>query len=671
MMNAGRYGELEATLREVIREHPLHGLAWKALGVTLRMQGKEALAALQTAVNLLPADAEAQRNLGHARFDLGQLEEAVHSYQLALQIKPDMADLHNDLGNALRGLGRFDVAAASYARALESDPAHVRACMGLGNALLHLGRFEAAVAAYRRTLAIDPDRGEAYSNLGNALRGLGQLDEAVASYRQALAMNPKFAVAYSNLGDTLRDLGRLEEAVLSSRRALAIDPDLAAAHNGLGNALLDLRQLELAAASHRRAIELNPGFTAAHINLGLVLRQQGLTADAEACCKTALETNPRSAPALVLLAELRADSGQFAQADALLRNALAVDPESAAGVAGMAHLRKMTVGDAAWAAQAQRLADRSLPPRQEAGLRFAIGKFFDDTQDYAAAFTNFRRANELSKLSGGKHDRRRLTHTIEQLIEAYDSNWASRSRENANTSARPIFIVGMPRSGTTLAEQILASHPDVFGGGELSFWNKPTPAGALLEPTQRAAEYLRLLENLSAEALRVIDKMPANFFSLGAIHAALPNARFIHMRRDPIDTCLSIYFQQFGSGHAYASDLGDLAHYYTEYLRLMEHWRRVLPKGTMLEVPYESLVVEQESWTRKMLQFIDVPWDPRCIEFHATERSVMSASKWQVRQKMSNTAVGRRFRYEQFLGPLRRLPDPLRLDTVPGRTPPA
>jgi tetratricopeptide (TPR) repeat protein len=372
-----------------------------------------------------------------------------------------------------------------------------------------------------------------------------------------------------------------------------------------------------------------------------------------------------------LLAELSADRGQFAPAEELLRRALAVDPDSAEGVAGMAHFRKMTTRDAAWAAQAQRLAERTLPPRREAVLRFAIGKFFDDTQDYTAAFTNFRRANELTKLHRGKHDRRQLTHAIEQLIAGYDLEWAARSRENANTSALPVFIVGMPRSGTTLAEQILASHPAVFGAGELSFWNKPAPAGAAPEPEQRAAEYLRLLEGLGAGALRVIDKMPANFLSLGAIHESLPLARFIHMRRDPIDTCLSIYFQQFGSGHAYASDLGDLAHYYTEYLRLMAHWRRVLPEGTMLEVPYESLVGEQESWTRKMLQFIDVPWDPRCIEFHATRRSVMSASKWQVRQKMSSAAIGRRFRYEKFLGPLRGLAELPSLEPIPGRAPPA
>jgi tetratricopeptide (TPR) repeat protein len=655
LMNAGRYGELEVTLREVIHEHPLHGLAWKALGVSLRMQGKDALSALQTAATLLPADAEAQGNLGNARFDLGQLEEAVHSYGLALKIAPDRADLHNNLGNALRGLGRLDAAVASYTRALEIDPAHARACMSLGNALLQLGRFESAAAAYRRTLAIEPEIAEAHSNLGNAWQGLGRLDDAVESYRQALARNPKFALAHSNLSDSLRALGRLEEAVSSSRRAIEIDPALAGAHNGLGNALLELGQLESAATSHRRAIELSPGFTAAHINLGLVLRQQGRSADAEACCKTALETNPRSVPALILLAEIHADRGEFTAAEEWLRRALAIEPESPEGLAGMAHLRKMTGADAAWAAQAQRLADQGLPPRREAGLRFAIGKFFDDTEDHAAAFANFQRANELTKHYGAKHDRRQLTRSIDQLIQAHTLERAGRPSAHANPSARPVFIVGMPRSGTTLAEQILASHPAVFGAGELAFWNQPAPAGAASGPAQRAAEYLRLLEDCAPDALRVVDKMPANFLALGAIHEALPNARIIHMRRDPIDTCLSIYFQQFKSAHAYASDLGDLAHYYSEYLRLMEHWRRVLPEHTMLDVPYESLTLEQETWTRRMLQFIDVPWDPVCIEFHATRRSVMSASKWQVRQRMSSAAIGRRHRYEPFLGPLRGL----------------
>jgi hypothetical protein len=222
----------------------------------------------------------------------------------------------------------------------------------------------------------------------------------------------------------------------------------------------------------------------------------------------------------------------------------------------------------------------------------------------------------------------------------------------------------MPRSGTTLAEQILASHPSVFGAGELPYWNNASWAYESsrlnVETSQRTPgelgnDYLRVLEGMSIDALRVVDKMPGNFLHLGLIHAALPRARIIHMRRNPIDTCLSIYFQNFTTRHSYANDLGDLAHYYSEYRRVMEHWRSVLPANAILDLPYEELVEDQETWSRNMVQFIDLPWDPRCLEFHRTGRTVNTASLWQVRQQISRTSVARWRNYEKFVGPLRPL----------------
>jgi hypothetical protein len=254
------------------------------------------------------------------------------------------------------------------------------------------------------------------------------------------------------------------------------------------------------------------------------------------------------------------------------------------------------------------------------------------------------------------------------MIQFHDAEWAARILIDSDASARPVFIVGMARSGTTLAEQILASHPAVFGAGELTYWTTADSAehrspahgaaAARASSVGAAADYLKLLKDLSPDALRVIDKMPANFLRLGLIHEALPNARIIHMRRNPIDTCLSIYFQHFKAGHSYADELDDLAHYYGEYLRLMEHWKSRLPEGAILEVAYESLVDDQETWSRKMLQFIGVPWDPRCIDFHRTDRSVMTASKWQVRQKMHRASIERWRNYEKFIGPLLTLAQP-------------
>jgi hypothetical protein len=297
-------------------------------------------------------------------------------------------------------------------------------------------------------------------------------------------------------------------------------------------------------------------------------------------------------------------------------------------------------------------------------MRFAIGKYFDDVKNYEQAFRSCYLANELTKKYGAVFDRPELTRQVDRILHAYGREWLSRARYHCAPSERPIFIVGMPRSGTSLAEQILAAHPAVFGAGEQPFWHEAarvfdwSAPGTGAEASmigEFAQAYLRQLGELSADALRVVDKMPTNFKILGLIHAALPNARIIHMRRNPIDTCLSIYFQNFSVAHAYASDLEDLAHYYSEYLRLMAHWRAALPEGTILDVSYEQLVSHPEASIRKMLEFVGLPWDGRCLEFHATNRTVITASRWQVRQKISNTAVDRWRNYERFVGPLRRL----------------
>ena len=223
----------------------------------------------------------------------------------------------------------------------------------------------------------------------------------------------------------------------------------------------------------------------------------------------------------------------------------------------------------------------------------------------------------------------------------------------------------MPRSGTSLAEQILASHPAVYGAGEVSFWNAAYDVYRQAELEGKAnaqwigglgRDYLGCLAALSS-ATRVVDKMPANFLYAGLIHAALPRARIIHMRRNPLDTCLSIYFQNFFNIGPYANDLDDLAHYYGEYLRISNYWRAVLPAAALLEVPYEALIADQAHWTRRMLDFIGLPWDPKCLDFHQTERIVITASKWQVRQKINTGSAGRWKNYERFLGPLRGLTD--------------
>jgi tetratricopeptide (TPR) repeat protein len=593
LIRQGRHAELEQRARVAIAADPRSGLAWKALSVALAAQGKDALDALTETLRLLPQDAEARSNLA---------------------------------------LGHFT----------------------LGNRQLAAGQPDAAAASYAQCVSLQPGLAAAHCNLANALRQLGRLPEALASVAQAIEIDPGLALAHANQGDLLRELGRSEESAASCRRALALAPGLAGAHNSLGNALLDLGRHAEAAASYRQALDLQPQFPGAEVNLGLALRQLGRGTEAEALCQGLLARVPRSAPALVLLAELASDRGDFAAAEALFRRAADIEPQSAESLAGIAYLRRMTPADGPWAASVQSLAAQAAP-RQEIHLRFALGKYHDDVGDHAAAFGHFRRAHELQAAQGRPLDRQRLTQHVDELCAVQSAAWLQRMRAAGTGAPQPVFVLGMPRSGTSLAEQILASHPQVFGAGELAWWGAHAGDAATADGAGLAAlgaHYRAQLAALCGGARSTIDKMPANFWHIGLIVAALPDARIIHLRRDPIDTCLSVYTTHFRNAYGYAHDLGDLAHYYREYQRLMRHWRAVLPPGVMLDVPYEGLVEDTPGWSRRMVHFIGLSWDARCLEFQRADRRVLTSSKWQVRQQVHRGSVGRWRPYEPFLGPL-------------------
>lgn len=605
---AGRHVELEAQAREILVRWPSSGYGWQYLGIALAKQGKDPLQALERAAQCCPDDAGAHVNLGNALGRAGRLDEAAMSFGRALIIDAGCVEAHNNLSQVQLELGRADLAACSARRALELGPQFADAHNCLGNALVRSGRHEDAIASYRRALGIRPEFLDARINCASALRRVGRLEEAVQGFREALSARPDSVVILIELATALRLLGRTQEC--------------------------------------------------------------------ESACRRTFELEADSTAALMVLAELRADCGDFNGAQAMFKRVISLDPLAADAWAGLASLRRMTAADAPWLAQALNLAQQALPPQREAPLRFAIGKFYDDTEDFDNAFLHYRRANEIVREAGPPHDRALLARHIDMIIRSFDREWVGRRRVAVPRSGRAVFVVGTLRSGSSLTEQILSSHPGVFGAGELMFWAEklgPAVVHANAEPTAKAnipdddltgwgLAYLELLNRLGCGRQRVIDKLPTNFLFLGPLYAALPEARFIHVQRHPIDTCLSIYFQRFEAANTYANDLEDLAHYYRQYLRLMRHWREILPAHTLLEVPYEALIRDPERWSRRMVEFLGLRWDPRCLEFQGTARSVRTASRWQVRQKISNRSVGRWRHYEKFVGPLRQL-----LQDSPGR----
>jgi tetratricopeptide (TPR) repeat protein len=663
LLEAQRVNEALARLRQALVIKPGYAEVHNVLGCVQLDHGRpeQAGTCFRNAIAIKPDYVDAHNNLGNALLQLGRFDEAAQSYRQALALKPDYAEVHNNLGNALLDAGHLEQALASYRRSLELKPQFAEVHGSLGNALMRLGRLEEAAASFRSALAIKPENAVLLSSLSNALLHLGHSEDAAASARRALAIKPDLAEAHAHLGAASLDLGRADAAAASFQRALAIRPDYPEALNNLGNALRSLGRYDQAIASYRRALALQPAFADAHNNLGIALRLQGNTAEAEESGRRALEINPDALAAIINLAEARADQGDFAAAEAMFSRAIALQPDLVEAWTGIARVRRMTAADTSWLETAMRLEQQPLRPRQAVALHYAIGKYFDDVGDFDRAFDHYSRANEFTKRQTEGYDPRRLRQAVDELIQIYDRAWLEQAQVCAVASTRPVFIVGMPRSGTSLVEQILASHPQVFGAGEQIFWSDASGAvqaaaregGAAADLASRLArDYLQLLQNLSADALRVTDKMPGNFMYLGLIRAVLPGSRIIHVRRDPVDTCLSIYFQDFGTALAYANDLGDLAHYYGEYRRIMRHWQSILREGAMLEVPYEALIADQESLSRKLLEFLDLPWDPRCLDFHETARSVVTTSRWQVRQKISARSVGRWRNYTRHVAPL-------------------
>jgi tetratricopeptide (TPR) repeat protein len=695
LIDQSRFGEAEQGARTLLARHPDAGMPWKLLSVALLRQGKEALQALRRTAELLPNDAEAHANLGAALHDQGRWAESLASLTKSLAIQPHDAQVLVDAANATKALGRAREAVALYEQALQSNPRSIEAHNNLGNAFLELGQLDAAAGCYGRALGVAPNDAQIHCNLSNAYRRLGRLDEALASCRRAIALDTHLSVAHNTLGLILAALGQLEQAAASYRQALKLngsdiealnnlgnvlrdlrepgeaaacyswsvelDPNNAGNHCNLGNALLDLQRIDEAAASFARALALQPDSALAHVSLATARRLQHQADDAEKHCRAALLIDPNFGEALSLQGELHADRGRFYEAEKMFRQVIAINPQSPFAFFSIAAHRKMSGDDAAWLGGVQALLARRLPLRHEINLRYALGKYFDDIGQYDAAFDSYRLANELTKSHGSPYDRQKMTERVAEIILSFEAAFMRQAHNAAPGSEMAVFIVGMPRSGTSLTEQILASHPAVFGAGELTFWDRAFAAyesqglkdhrGAGLVPGMARA-YLDRLGELSAGAQRVIDKLPGNFMNLGLIHAALPGAKIIHMQRHPIDTCLSIYFQNFLHMGHYAHDLEDLAHFYGEYLRIIAHWRAMLPATQLLEIPYEALIEDQEGWTRQMLEFIGLPWDSKCLDFHLTNRVILTTSKWQVRQKIHAASAGRWSNYQKFVGPL-------------------
>lgn len=530
------------------------------------------------------------------------------------------------------------------------------------------GQLMEAEHLYRRIIETDPLYHPAYHRLGLLAFRVNKLELAAELMASAIALNGGIAVYHRDRGEICRRLARLDEAAKEAMAAVSVDPQDAESHYNLGLALADLEAYADAERSYRTALALNPGHGPAWNNLGSVLEKQDNTTGAIEAYRKAIALNPNHAEALSNLGSTLSKEGALDEARSLLIRSLDLQPASVASHYQLSSMKRYAADDPHLKAL-ELLSENAavLPEKERIQLYFALGKARADIKNYDRAFTAFEQGNRLrkSQLPAGSDKPEQLATAV---IEYFSQEMMGSHTGTGIDDPTPVFIVGMPRSGTSLVEQILSSHSAVHGAGELKdFHNiasdllKVTPDTSFVECMENAPssifsdlgkQYLDRLHSMASGAQRITDKMPANFFYLGLIKLALPRAKIIHTARDPMDSCLSCYCRLFNDTMDFSYDLETLGQYYVRYHRFMQHWQQVLPAGSIMTVRYEELVCDLEGHTRSMLDYIGLPWEDECLEYYHNQRPVRTASLAQVRQPIYQSSVGGWRHYEKQLQPL-------------------
>ena len=727
---AGRFADAARCYHALLTRQPDHAGALHLFGVLHYENGyfARAVELIGRAVALERENAVYHANLAEAHRALGQYELAIDCCRTALRLRPDYPEAANNLGLALHGLGKFTEAVAQFCAALEMRPDFALAQNNLGTSLRELDRFGEALQAYRQAVGLDPELALARSNLGQLLVDQGEAEEGLTNCAEAVALGPNVPAAHNNLGNAYRALERFSEAraaydealrlaslaqtppsemaqihanrglalflegdragaFVCFRHAVEIAPDDVLIRQYLANAHEAAEDYAGALGCWQRVVELNPTLAMAHNHLGWALQQEGRFAEAAACYRRALELGPYYVGAHLNQGGLHEELGALAEAEACYRRAQNLHPRAPAPLARLAVLLrgKLPATDLDTIREQLGLASGtdcqsvvpSLPARSPARgpLLFGLAHVLDARGEYAVAARCLEEANAMAvdqrRRDGKKYDPAMHSALVDRIIAGFTPQLFDRLAGSGDQTRLPVFVFGMPRSGTTLVEQVLASHSRVHGAGELAlaarlFESIPEllgrsdemlpclealDAAAVRELSRRHRDGLdATLRAISPEVERVVDKMPDNYLYLGLLALLFPRATFIHVRRDLRDVAVSCWMTSFRSIR-WADDREHLAGRCRDYRRLMEHWRAVLPVSVH-EVAYEKLIDDFEAEAARLLAACGLEWEPACGRFHETARPVRTASVTQVRQPLYRRALARWKNYESTLGEL-------------------
>jgi len=629
----GELTEAEALAQQILQDHPKDPNILRVLGVALMRQGKfeDALEHLSTAVNIAPELADGHEQYGLALAALGQLNEAEESLQTALRLDPNSKTVHSKLARLQAMRGKDEESRKSRDRVFELNP-HIQK-MQEAMKLQVDDKHDEARQLVKNILREDPDNINALNLMGGICMAQEAFNDAEAFLRKAVGLAPDFAVAWSVLSMSLKEQGDFEEAVEALEKALSLEPRNADWHSTLGNQLLVWGKEERALASYERALAIQPDHSSALHSKGHVLKTMGDLDDAIRAYRASAKARP--------------DLGEIYWSLANLKT-FRFDPDEVEIMQTQLDSGKLT--------------DHS-----ELHFCYALGKYFEDQEDYPKAFEYYTQGGAIKRKSV-RYDPVDFDYKTDKIIEVFTREFFEERASFGYSDSAPILIVGLPRSGSTLIEQILCSHSQVDGTAELAdlmtlgHRTGQKRFDELKYPESLIDIYADSLEDLGKEYIErtfhhrqgapyFTDKMPNNFPHIGFLHLILPNAKVIDARRHPLDSCFGTFKQLFAKGQPFSYDLFELGQYYNCYIRLMEHWDHVLP-GKVLRVQYEDNVADQENQARRMIEHCGLMWEDQVLRFYETERAVKTASSEQVRQPIYNKSVNSWKRYETELADL-------------------
>ncbi|WP_323989526.1 sulfotransferase [Nguyenibacter sp. L1] len=593
--------------------------------------------------------------------------------ELILEKDPSHLQAMQVLGTFYAQQKRFDRAIPLLRAAQKRDPDNPVGLNNLGMALQTTGECQEAISCFRKAVELRPSYGMALNNLGNILAEQGNHEAAIQSYQTVLSITPNDAVALNNLGAALRSTGRTEEAVLKFQAALIYMPEFIQARMSLAISLRELERVDEAIACYKTIILQDNTNFSAHFGLAELLQKSGQYHAAIGYFKSASVLKPAESMPLFKLGIVLQELGHIDVAIGYFRRAIDLTPDCSRYYLSLAQATKLAADDPYFLSMQRLLRDRSsLDDADCTDLHFALGKVYSDLGAHQLSFDHFLEGNKLRRRSL-TYDEKHAINRAKKLCEFVSADTVATLAKTGHSSSLPIFIVGMPRSGSTLVEQILASHPEIYGAGEISSlsdtfhsaasrfgrWQSLVPVENLtiLERISVSEDYLDRLRKLVPNRMqfqrlsRIINKTLSNYQHVALIHILFPNARIIHTIRDPIDTCLSC-FSTFFHSQDFTFDLGELGRRYRSYGELMKHWHEILPHGTIYDVHYEDVVEDLEQSARALIAYCGLAWDDACLNFHKSNRPVRTASVHQVRKPIYRSSVKRWRPDDEILRPL-------------------